>query len=160
MSIVEMGMSLPAICLPATGEQQIDLATLKGQNVVLYFYPRDNTPGCTQEGQDFRDLQQQFIAHNTLVLGVSRDTVRKHENFKQKYEFNFDLLADTEETLCQAFDVIQPKMMFGKKVTGIVRSTFLFDKNSQLVQMWSKVKVTDHASEVLNAVKKLENNHE
>ncbi len=144
--------TLPALTLAATGDQNIDLQSLKGQKLVLYFYPKDNTPGCTQEGQDFRDQFAEFTARHTRILGVSRDSVRSHENFKKKYDFPFDLLADTEEALCNAFDIIQPKMMFGKQRMGIVRSTLLFDENGQLQKTWSKVKVTNHVSEVLAAI--------
>ena len=155
MSQVEIGMKLPALSLAATGSQTIDLQKLIGSPVVLYFYPRDDTSGCTQEGKDFTELHQAFLDHDTVILGISRDSVKKHENFKEKYSFSFELLADTDEALCNAFDVIQPKMMFGKQGKGIVRSTFLFDSTGTLVKMWSKVKVVDHASEVLDAVKAL-----
>lgn len=144
--------TLPALTLAATGEQQIDLHSLLGQKLVLYFYPKDNTPGCTQEGQDFRDQFAAFSSRNTRILGVSRDNVRSHENFKKKYGFPFDLLADTEEKLCDAFEIVQPKMMFGKQVRGIVRTTLLFDESGQLRKTWSKVKVADHVNEVLAAI--------
>ena len=143
---------LPALSLAATGDQQIDLQNLTGKNLVLYFYPKDNTPGCSQEGQDFRDQFAEFSAKNTRILGVSRDTVRSHENFKKKYHFPFDLLADTDEKLCAAFDIVQPKMMFGKQVRGIVRTTLLFDDKGQLQKTWTKVKVKNHVSEVLAAI--------
>lgn len=146
---------LPDISLAATGEQTINLAALTGKTVVLYFYPRDNTPGCTQEGEEFRDQFAEFEAENVLILGVSRDTVRKHENFKKKYAFPFDLLADPEEVLCQHFSVMKDKNMFGKKVRGIERSTFIFNAEGQLVKQWRKVKVDGHVAEVLAAVKAL-----
>ena len=146
---------IPALTLSATGQQDIDLSSLQGKKVVLYFYPRDNTSGCTQEGEDFRDHYAEFSQHNTVILGVSRDSVKTHEGFKAKYNFPFDLLADRDEILCQAFDVLKPKMMFGKTGKGIVRSTFLFDEQGILQQSWSKVKVDGHVLDVLDAIKKL-----
>jgi len=155
MTTISIGEQIPDISLPATSGKTINLRELKGQPLVLYFYPRDNTPGCAQEGQDFRDHYAQFQALGAEILGVSRDTVRKHENFKAKYTFPFELLADTEETLCDAFDIVKPKTMFGKPVRGIVRSTFLFDKHGVLQQEWRKVKIDGHVTEVLAAVKNL-----
>jgi len=152
---VEVGKKVPAFKLPATGEQTISLAGLKGQNIVLYFYPKDNTPGCTTEGQDFRDSIAKFKRQNCIILGVSRDTVRTHENFKTKQKFPFDLLSDTEEELCGLFDVIKLKNMYGKKLLGIERSTFLINDKGVLKQEWRKVKVNGHVDEVLDAVKKL-----
>jgi peroxiredoxin Q/BCP len=152
---VEIGKKVPNFTLPATGEQDISLSSLKGKNLVIYFYPKDNTPGCTREGQDFRDHYAKFKRQNTVILGVSRDTVRTHENFKAKHEFPFDLLSDKEETLCKLFDVIKMKNMYGKKVRGIERSTFLIDDKQKLQQEWRKLKVDGHAEEVLAAVKAL-----
>lgn len=152
---LQIGDSLPEISLPATSGVEINLAEQKGQPLVLYFYPRDNTPGCTQEGQDFRDKIEAFKALGAKVLGVSRDTVKKHENFKAKYAFPFELLADSEETLCNAFAVMKDKKMFGKPVRGIERSTFLFDKEGILRQEWRKVKIDGHVDDVLAAVKNL-----
>jgi peroxiredoxin Q/BCP len=152
---VEVGKKVPAFKLPATGEQTISLASLKGQNIVLYFYPKDNTPGCTTEGQDFRDSIAKFKRQNCIILGVSRDTVRTHENFKTKQKFPFDLLSDTEEELCTLFDVIKLKNMYGKKLLGIERSTFLINDKGVLKQEWRKVKVAGHVDEVLSAVKTL-----
>ncbi len=152
---VEVGKKIPAFKLPATGEQTISLASLKGQNIVLYFYPKDNTPGCTTEGQDFRDSIAKFKRQNCIILGVSRDTVRTHENFKTKQKFPFDLLSDTEEELCGLFDVMKLKNMYGKKLLGIERSTFLINDKGVLKQEWRKVKVADHVDDVLDAVKKL-----
>lgn len=153
---MQIGDSLPNITLPATGEQQINLTDLQGQPLILYFYPRDNTPGCTQEGEDFRDQYAEFQALNARILGVSRDTVRKHENFRKKYGFPFDLLADEEEVLCNHFDVMRDKNMYGKKVRGIERSTFIFDSEGVLKLAWRKVKVPGHVEEVLAAVRALE----
>lgn len=152
---VEVGKKVSAFKLPATGEQTISLSSLKGQNIVLYFYPKDNTPGCTTEGQYFRDSIAKFKRQNCIILGVSRDTVRTHENFKTKQKFPFDLLSDTEEELCTLFDVIKLKNMYGKKLLGIERSTFLINDKGVLKQEWRKVKVAGHVEEVLAAVKSL-----
>ena len=152
---VEVGKKVPAFKLPSTGEQTISLASLKGQNIILYFYPKDNTPGCTTEGQNFRDSIAKFKRQNCIILGVSRDTVRTHENFKSKQKFPFELLSDTEEELCNLFDVIKLKNMYGKKLLGIERSTFLINDKGVLKQEWRKVKVNDHVDDVLTAVKTL-----
>ncbi len=152
---VKIDKAVPNFESPATGDQTISLTDLKGKKVVLYFYPRDSTPGCTREGQDFRDMHDQFVALNTVILGVSRDSIKSHENFKAKQEFPFDLLSDKEEMLCGIFDVIKEKNMYGKKVMGIVRSTFLIDEEGILRNEWIKVKVPDHVAEVLEAVKQL-----
>mgnify|MGYP001372194925 FL=1 len=138
-----------------TSNKIIDLNDLKGQNVVLYFYPKDSTPGCTTEGQDFRDLKAQFTKANTIVFGLSRESIKSHENFKKKEKFNFDLISDPEEKICNKYDVIKEKSMYGKKYMGIERSTFLIDTNGKLRQEWRKVKVTGHAKEVLEAAKNL-----
>ena len=155
MAQVSIGKKIPAFSLPATGEQTIRSKDLRGKNVVLYFYPRDDTPGCTLEGKDFRRYNNKFLQLDTVVLGVSRDTVASHEKFKAKFGFPFDLLADTDEKLCKAFDVIKEKNMYGKKVMGIVRSTFLIDADGVLRQEWRKVKVDGHVREVFAAVKAL-----
>ena len=155
MTQVTIGKKIPAFSLPATGEQTIRSKDLRGKNVVLYFYPRDDTPGCTLEGNDFRRYHDKFLQLDTIVLGVSRDTIASHEKFKTKFGFPFDLLADTDEKLCKQFDVIKQKNMYGKKVKGIERSTFLIDGDGVLRQEWRKVKVDDHVSEVLAAVKAL-----
>ena len=152
---VEVGKKVPPFSLPATGEQEIALGNFKGMNVVLYFYPKDSTPGCTREGQDFRDNLTKFKRQNTIILGVSRDSLNSHENFKAKQGFQFELLSDQDEKLCKLFDVIKMKNMYGKKVRGIERSTFLIDSNGKLRQEWRKVKVDGHAEEVLAAVKEL-----
>lgn len=155
MSTIKIDQPVPNFENPATGDQTISLSGLKGKKVVLYFYPRDSTPGCTREGQDFRDMHDQFVALNTVILGVSRDSIKSHENFKTKQELPFDLLSDKEETLCGIFDVIKEKNMYGKKVMGIVRSTFLIDEEGVLRKEWIKVKVPNHVAEVLEAVKQL-----
>lgn len=152
---VSIGKKVPAFSLPATGEQIISLKDLKGSNVVIYFYPKDNTPGCTQEGQDFRDNISKFKRQNCIIIGVSRDTIRTHENFKAKQNFSFELISDADEKLCNIFDVIKMKNLYGKKHLGIERSTFLLDDKGVLRQEWRKVKVSGHVEEVLTAVKTL-----
>lgn len=153
---LSIGDPIPDLELPATGDEgSLRLRDLVGQKLVIYFYPKDSTPGCTQEGQDFAALQDEFAAAGARIIGVSRDTLRKHENFRAKYGFGFDLLADTEEQACAAFDVIREKMMYGKQVRGIERSTFVFDADGKLAREWRKVKVAGHAAEVLEAVKSL-----
>ena len=138
-----------------TGNKTINLSELKGKNVVLYFYPKDSTPGYTTEGQDFRDLKGQFTRANTIIFGLSRESIKSHENFKKKEKFNFDLISDPDEKICNQYDVIKEKSMYGKKYMGIERSTFLIDAKGKLIEEWRKVKVTDHAKEVLEAAKKL-----
>ena len=139
----------------STGDKTVRLKDLRGQNVVIYFYPKDSTPGCTLEGQDFRDLHTKFRRQKAVILGVSRDSVASHEKFKAKQSFPFDLLSDPDEKLCKQFDVIKEKNMYGKKVLGIERSTFLIGADGKLRQEWRKVKVKGHAEEVLEAVKAL-----
>ena len=139
----------------STGDKKIRLKELRGSNVVIYFYPKDATPGCTLEGQDFRDLHGRFKRQKTVVLGVSRDSVASHEKFKAKQNFPFDLLSDPDEKLCRQFDVIREKNMYGRKVMGIERSTFLIDADGKLRAEWRKVKVKGHAEEVLEAAKEL-----
>ncbi len=155
MSEITIGKKVPDFTLPATGEQSISLKNFKGKNVVLYFYPKDSTPGCTQESCEFRDLQKEFNKLNTVVIGVSRDSLKSHENFKTKQELTFDLLSDADEELCNLFDVIKMKNMYGKQVRGIERSTFLIDTNGKLIREWRKVTVNGHVDEVLQAVKDL-----
>ena len=155
MSKIAIDKKVPDWELPATGGQPIRLSALSGHPVVLYFYPKDNTSGCTLEGENFRDLQAQFKKHKVIILGVSRDSVKSHEGFKEKYEFNFELLSDSDEKLCKLFDVLKPKNMYGKEVIGVERSTFLIDADGVLRREWRKVKVDGHAQEVLDAVKAL-----
>ncbi|CAI8849056.1 Peroxiredoxin Bcp [Pseudomonas sp. IT-P12] len=140
---------------PATGGQTISLASLKGKQVVIYFYPKDSTPGCTTQGQGFRDQLEAFKAANTEVFGVSRDSLKSHENFKAKQGFTFDLISDKEEALCQLFDVIKLKKLYGKEYLGVDRSTFLIDKNGVLRQEWRGVKVPGHVDAVLAAAQAL-----
>ena len=139
----------------STGDKTIRLKDLRGQNVVIYFYPKDSTPGCTLEGQDFRDLHTRFRRRKTVIFGVSRDSIASHEKFRAKQSFPFDLLSDPDEKLCRQFDVIREKNMYGRKVMGIERSTFLIDADGKLRREWRKVKVKGHAAEVLEAVKEL-----
>lgn len=155
MSTVEIGKPVPNFNLTGTGEQTIALQDFVGKNVVIYFYPKDNTPGCTQEGEDFRDYYNHFTKLNTVILGISRDSISSHECFKEKHMFPFDLLSDPDEKVCNLFDVIQDKNMYGKIVRGIERSTFLIDKQGILRQAWRKVKVPGHVEQVLEAVKQL-----
>ena len=139
----------------ATRNNTIRLKDLRGRNVVIYFYPKDSTPGCTAEGQDFRDLHAKFRRQGAIVLGVSRDSMASHEKFRDKQKFPFDLISDPDEALCRKFDVIQEKMLYGRKFMGVERSTFLIDAAGKLRGEWRKVKVKGHAAEVLEAVKGL-----
>lgn len=145
----------PDIELPATGGKTFKLSALLGKTVVLYFYPKDNTPGCTTQGQHFRDLHGQFAKAGSVVFGVSRDSIKSHENFKTKMSFPFDLLSDVEEDACKAFGVIKMKNMYGKKVRGIERSTFVVDRNGIIRREWRGVKVPGHVQEVLEFVNTL-----
>lgn len=155
MSQPQLNKKAPNFKLPATGDQTLSLTDFKGKNLVIYFYPKDNTPGCTTEGQDFRDHFKQFQKHNTEILGVSRDSIRTHENFRKKHEFPFELLSDADEEMCKAYDVIKLKKLYGREYMGIERSTFLIDAQGKLKQEWRKVKVKGHVEEVLEAVKAL-----
>ncbi len=155
MPTVAVGKKAPAFKLPATGDQTIELSTLKGKKVVLYFYPKDSTPGCTREGGDFRDAHAKFKRAGAVILGVSRDSTASHEKFKDKQGFPFHLLSDKDEKACKAYDVIKLKNMYGKQVRGVERSTFLIDAKGVLRREWRKVKVDGHADEVLEAVKAL-----
>ena len=155
MSAPTIGKKVKNFSRPATGNRDISLSDLQGKNVVLYFYPKDSTPGCTTEGQDFRDRFEQFEQANTVILGVSRDSLKRHENFKSKQSFPFELLSDEDESLCQQFDVIKLKKLYGKEYMGVDRSTFLIDSNGSLVREWRGVKVKGHADEVLAAAQEL-----
>ncbi|MEJ3662564.1 peroxiredoxin [Pseudomonas fragi] len=143
--------------IPATSEKTISLSQLKGKQVVIYFYPKDSTPGCTTEGQGFRDHYAEFQAANTEVFGVSRDSLKSHENFKAKQGFPFELLSDKDEALCQLFDVIKLKKLYGKEYLGVDRSTFLIDKDGVLRHEWRGVKVPGHVEAVLEQAKALNN---
>lgn len=139
----------------ATSGVEVKLSDLRGKQVVIYFYPKDSTPGCTTEGQDFRDRHSAFEAANTMIFGVSRDGLKSHENFKCKQAFPFELISDKDEALCQLFDVIRQKKLYGKEYLGVDRSTFLIDKDGVLRQEWRGVKVPGHADEVLAAAQAL-----
>ncbi|MBT8068462.1 MAG: peroxiredoxin [Gammaproteobacteria bacterium] len=155
MSAPRMNRVVADFTANATRDKKIRLKDLRGQNVVLYFYPKDSTPGCTTEGRDFAALHGKFRRQKTIILGVSRDSLASHEKFRAKQEFPFDLISDPDEKLCKAFDVIHEKTLYGRKFMGIVRSTFLIDSDGKLRAEWRKVKVNGHAEEVLAAVKAL-----
>ncbi len=152
--MVSIGKKVKNFSRPATGDKSISLKNLAGKKVVLYFYPRDSTPGCTTEGQNFRDAKAKFTRQNTVILGVSRDSLRKHENFKAKQKFNFDLLSDEDESLCKQFDVIKLKKLYGREYMGIERSTFLIGEDGTLLEEWRGVKVKGHVDDALAACKK------
>ncbi len=155
MTEVTVGNTIDNFTVEATSGKTFSLADLKGQKLVLYFYPKDSTPGCTTEGQNFRDLHDQFAEQNTLIFGISRDSLKSHENFKTKQCFPFELISDPEEQLCHRFDVIKEKNMYGKKRMGVERSTFIIDEQGVLRHEWRKVKVKGHVQEVLETVKAL-----
>jgi peroxiredoxin Q/BCP len=147
--------SLQDFELPSTGGKTFKLSEHLGKTLVIYFYPKDSTPGCTTQGQQFRDHYADFAAANTEIFGISRDSIKSHENFKAKFEFPFDLLADTEELACQLFGVIKMKKMYGKEVRGIERSTFIINTEGALIREWRGVKVDGHIPEVLAFVRSL-----
>lgn len=150
-----VGKPVPDFSLPSTGNKTFTLSGARGTKVVLYFYPRDNTPGCTKEGEDFRDAYPAFKRAGAEVLGVSRDSLKSHEAFKAKMKFPFELLADPDEAVCKRFAVMKQKQMYGKQVRGIERSTFVVDSQGVLAREWRGVKVPGHVQEVLNFVKAL-----
>jgi peroxiredoxin Q/BCP len=152
---VELDQPVADFEVQATSEQAVSLSAMKGQQVVLYFYPKDSTPGCTTQGQGFRDHHADFKAANTAVFGVSRDSLKSHENFKAKQEFPFELISDKDESLCQLFDVIKLKKLYGKEYLGVDRSTFLIDKDGVLRKEWRGVKVPGHVAAVLEAAQAL-----
>jgi peroxiredoxin Q/BCP len=152
MSTLAIGQKVPDFAVEATGDQTVSLSGLAGSKVVIYFYPKDSTPGCTTEGQDFAASHAKFRRAGAQVFGVSRDSLKSHENFRAKYEFPFHLISDRDETLCRLFDVIKEKNMYGRKVMGVERSTFLIDEAGVLRQQWRGVKVKGHVEEVLAAV--------
>ena len=153
---VAIDQPVPTFHAQATSDTQVRLEALKGKQVVLYFYPKDNTPGCTTQGQGFRDQHDAFVAANTVVFGVSRDSLKTHENFKAKQGFPFELICDKDEQLCQLFDVIKLKKLYGKEYLGIDRSTFLIDADGVLRQEWRGVKVPGHVEAVLQAAQALQ----
>jgi peroxiredoxin Q/BCP len=149
-----LGLPVPDFEAPATGGR-FRLSALKGRKVVLYFYPKDNTPGCTTEGENFRDKHADFRAAGAEIFGISRDSLKSHESFKAKMAFPFDLISDPDETVCLMFDVMKMKNMYGKQVRGVERSTFLIDAEGKVAREWRGVKVAGHVDEVLEAVKSI-----
>ena len=145
----------PEFSLPATSARQICLSELRGKIVVIYFYPKDNTPGCTNESKDFAALNDEFSAAGCEIFGISRDSIKSHENFKAKLELPFDLISDTDEVACEAFGVMKMKNMYGKQVRGIERSSFVIDAEGRIAREWRAVKVPGHAAEVLSFVQSL-----
>jgi peroxiredoxin Q/BCP len=152
---IKIGDLIPDLTVATTQNEAMQLRQLKGKNWVLYFYPKDNTPGCTTEGQNFRDAYTAFQAANTAILGVSRESIRTHQNFINKQEFPFDLISDPDEILCKAMDVMKEKNMYGKTYIGIERSTFIFDTEGKLVHEVRKVKVKGHVDQILEFVEAL-----
>ena len=152
MSKLKINHVVPNFELLGTSETNFSLKNYLGKLVVLYFYPRDSTPGCTNEGIDFTSLYQDFKKKNVEIFGISRDSIKSHEKFKEKYNFPFELLSDSDEIACNLFDVIKLKNMYGKQVQGIERSTFLIDTEGNLINEWRGLKVPGHAEEVLNSI--------
>lgn len=150
-----LNQAIPELELPSTGGKTFKLSDYRGKILIIYFYPKDSTPGCTAQGQQFRDAYADFQALGAEVVGVSRDSIKSHENFKARFSFPFELLSDQEEKACQLFDVIRMKNMYGKQVRGIQRSTFVLDPAGKLVREWRNVKVDGHVREVLDFVKTL-----
>lgn len=155
MTSIMLNQTVPDFELPATSGVTFKLSNYQGKALVIYFYPKDNTPGCTTQGMQFRDNYAAFQAANAEIVGVSRDHLKSHENFKAKFTLPFELLADTEELACGIFGVMKMKNMYGKQVRGVERSTFIIDKNGKLIREWRGVKVDGHALEVLNFIKAL-----
>ena len=145
----------PNFKLASTDGTTFELKSIKKKNIILYFYPKDDTPGCTLEGQDFRDNHKEFTKLNAEILGVSRDSIKSHENFKEKQSFPFQLLSDPDEAMCKSFDVMREKSMYGKKYIGVDRSTFLINSNGLVEKEWRSVKVKGHVLEVLQALKEI-----
>lgn len=152
---IEIGKKVPNFKVPSSSGEDFELSSLKGKKVVLYFYPKDNTPGCTIQSNEFNALLGQFKKQNAVVLGVSRDSLKSHDKFIDKFKFKFDLLSDEDEVVCKIFDVIKEKNMYGKKVMGIERSAFVIDENQKLVGEFRKVKAEGNAKEVLSFIKNL-----
>lgn len=150
-----LNMTVPDFSADMTGSKPFQLSAYQGKNLVLYFYPKDNTPGCTTESMQFRDLHAEFAAANTEIFGISRDSLRSHEGFKAKLELPFELISDGDERVCTMFDVMVMKSMYGKKVRGVERSTFLIDASGKIMKEWRGVKVPGHVDEVLEFVKTL-----
>ena len=155
MSGIKVGSKVQNFSLEGTSNLQFNLNEFTGKNIIIYFYPKDSTPGCTNEGIDFKDLYESFKNLNTKIFGISRDSLKSHENFKAKYNFPFELLSDPDEVACQLFDVIKMKNMYGKQVRGIERSTFIINVQGELIQEWRGVKVNGHVVEVLDFIKNI-----
>jgi peroxiredoxin Q/BCP len=153
--MVKINEPIPTFKVNATSNTELTEADLQGHKTIIYFYPKDNTPGCTTEGQEFRDAIEAFKAANTIIYGVSRDSMRTHENFKAKHEFPFELISDPDESFCKLFDVIKLKKLYGKEYLGIDRSTFLIDEKGILQKEWRSVKVKGHVGEVLAACQEM-----
>ena len=153
VSVVTLNEKVPDFSAPMTSDKTFTLSDYRGKNLVLFFYPKDNTPGCTTESLRFRDLYPEFCNANTEIVGLSRDSLRSHENFKAKLDLPFELISDPEETVCNLFGVMKTKLMYGKKVRGIERSTFIIDASGELVKEWRGVKVPGHVDEVLELMK-------
>jgi peroxiredoxin Q/BCP len=155
MTIATLGATIADFEADATNDLRFKLSDYRGNYLILYFYPRDNTPGCTTEGQDFKQHFNDFEALNTVIFGISRDSLASHQKFKAKYDFPFQLIADPDETICNIFDVIKMKNMYGKQVRGIERSTFLINPDSELINEWRKIKVKGHTELVLETIRQL-----
>ena len=149
------GKKCPDFLVESTGDEKLSNGDFEGKNLVIFFYPKDNTPGCTLEGQDFRDNYEEFKKFNAEILGVSRDSIKSHVNFIEKQNFPFDLLSDPDEVMCKSFDVMREKSMYGKKYIGVDRSTFLIDSKGMIVKEWRSVKVKGHVLDVLEALKNI-----
>ena len=149
------GKKCPDFLVESTGDKKLSNGDFEGKNLVIFFYPKDNTPGCTLEGQDFRDNYEEFKKFNAEILGVSRDSIKSHVNFIEKQNFPFDLLSDPDEVMCKSFDVMREKSMYGKKYIGVDRSTFLIDSKGKIVKEWRAVKVKGHVLDVLEALKNI-----
>lgn len=155
MSDLKLGSAAPDFTMPTDGGGSVSLKKLAGKNVVVYFYPKDDTPGCTIEAKEFRDHMKEYTKHNAVIIGVSKDDVKSHDKFKEKFCLPFILASDEDTSVCQAYDVWGEKSMYGKKYMGIERTTFLIDAKGKIAHIWNKVKPKGHAAEVLEAVKKL-----
>ena len=153
MSKVKIGKKIPSFSTILDDGSVLKSKDFNGKYIVIYFYPKDSTPGCTKEGEDFRDLHKEFIKSNAQIYGVSRDSIASHQKFKAKYKFPFHLISDEDESLCKIFDVIKEKNMYGRKYMGIERSTFLINDKGQLLSEWRKVKVKGHAQEVFDTLR-------
>lgn len=152
MTATIVGLKVPNFSAPMTSDQTFNISDYRGKHLVIYFYPKDSTPGCTDESIQFNDMQESFAKKNCLIFGVSRDSVKSHESFRSKYGFKFELISDGNEEVCQMFDVIKMKNMYGKQVRGIERSTFLIDSEGLLKKEWRKIKIPGHAQEVLDSI--------